>query len=102
MGASQTGSAPAYIYLIIKAIYDEAIAQGVSEAGLMENICQMVKGSAEMVMHSEDTPDILIQKVCSPGGSTIAGVLALEDGAFRATVSSAVRASYKKTRDLGK
>ncbi len=97
-----TGSAPAYIYLIIKAIYDEAVAQGVPEDGLMENICQMVKGSAEMVLRSEDAPEVLIQKVCSPGGTTERAMQTFYENKLENIIADAMRACTNRAEELGK
>ena len=55
-----------------------------------------------MLLESGMHPGALKDAVCSPGGSTIAGVGALEDGAFRATVMSAVLSAYERTLELGK
>ena len=63
---------------------------------------QMVLGSAKLLLESGEHPGVLKDRVCSPGGSTIAGVHALEDGAFRATVMDAVVSAYDKTVELGK
>ena len=62
----------------------------------------MVLGSAKLLLESGEHPGVLKDRVCSPGGSTIAGVHALEDGAFRATVMDAVVSAYDKTVELGK
>ncbi len=62
----------------------------------------MIKGSAALLLESGDHPGALKDAVCSPGGSTIAGVAALENGAFRASVINAVCDAYDKTVDLGK
>ena len=63
---------------------------------------QMVLGSARLVLESGEHPGVLKDRVCSPGGSTIAGVHALEDGAFRAAAINAVQKAYDKTLELGK
>ena len=62
---------------------------------------QMLAGSAEMVLHSGKHPGLLKDEVCSPGGSTIAGVDALEQRAFRGSCIAAVEAAFEKTRRLG-
>ena len=61
---------------------------------------QMVEGSARMVLESGKHPGVLKDAVCSPGGSTIQGVRALEEGGFRAAAMNAVIKSYEKTLQL--
>ena len=63
---------------------------------------QMLLGSAEMVLRTGRHPGQLKDEVCSPGGSTIAGVYALEKGGMRAAVMSAVLESFEKNKELGK
>lgn len=62
---------------------------------------QMLAGSAEMVLQSGKHPEQLKDEVCSPGGSTIAGVDALEQHGFRGSCIAAVDAAFEKTRQLG-
>ena len=61
----------------------------------------MMLGSAEMILKTGVHPDQLKDNVCSPGGSTIAGVRALESAAFRSACMEAVIAAFDKTRSLG-
>jgi pyrroline-5-carboxylate reductase len=63
---------------------------------------QTVMGTAKLMAESGQHPAVLKDAVCSPGGSTIAGVHALEDGGLRGTVMNAVCASYDRTCELGK
>ena len=59
-------------------------------------------GSGELAFQSDKHPEQLKDEVCSPGGSTIMGVKALEEGGFRDAAISAVLAAHKKTKELGK
>ena len=63
---------------------------------------QTVVGAGQLVLESQQHPGVLKDQVCSPGGSTIAGVASLEAHAFRGTVMEAVQQSYKRTQELGK
>ena len=101
-GSAISGCGPAFAYMFIDAMADGGVACGLTREAALEYASQVLIGAARMVQETGRHPAELKDEVCSPGGSTIAGVLALEDGAFRATVSSAVKASYKKTRELGK
>lgn len=62
----------------------------------------MLAGSAKLALETGSHPGVLKDAVCSPGGSTIMGVKALEDGGFRASVMNAVFAAYEKTKALGR
>ena len=101
-GSAISGCGPAFAYMFIDALADGGVACGLTREAALEYASQVLIGAARMVQETGRHPGELKDEVCSPGGSTIAGVLALEEGAFRATVSSAVRASYKKTHELGK
>ena len=58
-------------------------------------------GAAELVLSSDKHPEQLKDEVCSPGGSTIMGVKALEDGGLRAAAINAVKAAYERNKELG-
>lgn len=96
-----TGSSPAYLYLIIKAIYDEAHAQGVDAPTLLDGICQMVSGAAQMVRDSGDDPDTLIRRVCSPGGTTERAMQVLYDEDLPGILSRAMQACTARAEELG-
>ena len=68
----------------------------------LEYAAQMLLGSAQLILESGKHPGELKDAVCSPGGTTIAGVRALEQGGFRASAMAAVEAAYKRTADLRK
>ena len=97
-----TGCGPAYLYMFIEAMADGAVACGVPRKQAVEYAAATMLGAAEMVLQTGQHPGALKDAVCSPGGSTIAGVKALEDGAFRATVMNCIMAATKRNSELGK
>lgn len=96
------GSSPAYIYLFAKAMADYAKEQGIDEEAAMELIAATLKGSAEMLLKSGDTPDALIKKVSSPGGTTLAALDTLEKGNFYNNIKEAMNSCTKRAEELGK
>ena len=66
----------------------------------LEAAAQAVLGSAKLILESDEHPRKLVDAVCSPGGTTIEGVCALQENAFEATVEKAVEASYNKDKRL--
>lgn len=95
-----SGSAPAYVYMFIEALADGAVLAGLTRAQAYEFAAQTVYGSAKMVLETGQHPGALKDMVCSPGGTTIAAVHALEEGNFRGTVMNAVLAAAKKNQEL--
>lgn len=93
---------PAYVYMFIEALADGGVMAGLPRDKAQEYAAQAVLGSAAMVLETGRHPGALKDAVCSPGGSTIVGVEALEKGAFRGTVASAVYEAFRKTTQLGK
>ncbi len=93
---------PAFVYMFIEALADGGVMSGLPRDKAQEFAAQAVLGAAAMVLETGKHPGDLKDAVCSPGGSTIVGVEALEQGCFRASVSSAVYEAYKKTTNLGK
>ena len=97
-----SGSGPAYMYIFLEALADGAVACGIPRAKAYEYAAMTMVGSAEMYLQTKQHPGALKDAVCSPGGSTIAGVKALEEGAFRAAVMNCVAATCNRNKELGK
>ena len=96
-----SGCGPAFVYMFIEALADGGVKCGLTREKATKYAAQTLLGSAKMVLETGRHPEELKDAVCSPGGSTIAGVHSLEKGAFRNTAIDAVEASYKKTQKLG-
>ena len=88
--------------MFIEALADGGVACGLTRREAQHYAAQMVLGSAQMVLSSAKNPGELKDNVCSPGGSTIQGVRALEKNGFRSAATEAVIASFEKTKALGK
>ena len=95
-----SGSSPAYVFMFIEAMADAAVAEGMPRAQAYQFAAQSVLGSAKMVLETGKHPGQLKDEVCSPGGTTIAGVSALEEWGFRNAVIKAEDASYEKGRKM--
>ncbi|MCD8338385.1 MAG: pyrroline-5-carboxylate reductase [Lachnospiraceae bacterium] len=95
-----SGCGPAYVYLFIEALADGAVECGLPRQKAMEYACQTLIGAASLVLESGSHPGALKDAVCSPGGTTIAGVHALERGGLRCAAMDAVKAAYDKTCKL--
>ena len=101
-GSAVTGCGPAFAAMFIEALADGGVACGLPRPKAMEYAAMMLQGTAALIMANHQHPGDLKDAVCSPGGSTIAGVRALEQGAFRATAMNAVETAYRRTLELGK
>lgn len=97
-----SGCGPAFVYLFAEAMADAAVECGLPRAKAVEYAAQTLSGAAELLLTSGKHSGQLKDEVCSPAGSTIAGVHALENSAFRAAAMNAVVAAYERTKELGK
>ena len=102
VGSVLTGCGPAYVSIFLEAMADGAVACGLPRAKALEYAAQAITGTAQLYLDSRIHPGEMKDAVCSPGGSTIAGVRALEQHAFRAAVMEAVESSCARGLELGK
>ncbi|MBE5997770.1 MAG: pyrroline-5-carboxylate reductase [Lachnospiraceae bacterium] len=94
---SVSGSSPAFVFMLIEAMADGAVLEGMPRDMAMRFAAQAVKGSAALVLATGKHPGELKDMVCSPGGTTIEGVRVLEENAFRGTVMQAVMEAAEKS-----
>ena len=97
-----SGCGPAFVFMFIEALADGGVKCGLPRDKALLYAAETLFGSAKMVIDTNEHPGKLKDAVCSPAGSTIEGVNALENGSFRADVMNAVDKAYKRTVELGK
>ncbi len=97
-----SGCGPAYMYMFMDALAEGAVACGVPKEKALTYAAATMIGAARMVQTDGRTPEELKNAVCSPGGSTLAGVAVLENNQFRQIVADCVMAAYKRNQELGK
>lgn len=95
-----SGSSPAYAYIMIEAMADAAVADGMARSQAYKFAAQALLGSAKMVLETGKHPGELKDAVCSPGGTTIAAVAKLEEKGFRDAIISAQRSCVAKSREM--
>lgn len=97
-----SGSGPAFVFMFIEALADAAVRCGMPRSQAYTYAAQTVYGSAGMVLETGKNPAVLKDMVCSPAGTTIEGVAALEENGFRNAVIKAVTAACDRSIALGK
>ena len=95
------GCGPAFVYQMIEAMADAGVAMGLPRSQSLQMAAQTFKGAASMVLETGQHPGSLKDAVCSPGGSTIAGVNHLEQVGLRGNIIAGVEAAYKRTQEMG-
>jgi pyrroline-5-carboxylate reductase len=95
-----SGSGPAFVYMFVEALADGGVEAGLPRDKALKYAAQTVLGSAAMIKETQLHPGELKDRVASPGGTTIAGIAALEKAAFRGTVMSAVKAAFDKAKKM--
>lgn len=97
---SVSGSSPAFIYMLIEAMADGAVLLGMARKDAYKFAAKAVEGAARMVLESEKHPGELKDAVCSPGGTTIEGVVKLEEKGFRSSIIEAMLKSADKFHSM--
>lgn len=101
-GSALSGCGPAFVSLFVEALADGAVACGLPRDKAILYAEQTVAGTSKMLLETGTAPAALKDAVCSPGGTTIMGVNALEQGGFRGIAMEAVIRAYMRTLELGK
>jgi pyrroline-5-carboxylate reductase len=96
-----SGSGPGYLALVVEALADGGVAVGLPRATALELAIATVRGTGELLHQGDLHPAVLKDRVTSPGGTTIAGIGALEAGGLRSALIEAVKAAYVRSKELG-
>ncbi len=96
-----SGSGPAYVFLILEALGEAGIRQGLPRQAAYQLACQTVLGAAKLAIESGEDPGVLKDRVSSPGGTTIAGLEQLESAGVRTAIDAAVAAATARSKQLG-
>ena len=97
-----SGSGPAYVAIVVESLADGGVKMGLDRATAMTLATQTVLGTAQLLLETGMHPGSLKDMVSSPGGTTIAGISALEEGGIRATFIRAVERTTQRSRELGR
>ena len=94
------GCSPAYVAMLVEAMADAGVLDGMPRSQALRMAAQAVMGTAKVILETGDHPGTVKDRVCSPGGTTIAGLQVLEDRSFRGAVIDALHATVEKARSL--
>jgi pyrroline-5-carboxylate reductase len=97
-----SGSMPAYLYLVVEALIEAAVLQGLTRDTASTLVIGTLEGAGALLAASESTPEALRAQVTSPGGTTAAGLRALEARAVRSAFIEAVASATERSRQLGR
>lgn len=95
-----SGSGPAYVFAMIEALRDAGAREGLSEETAQRLAAQTILGAARLLLEGDESPETLRERVTSPGGTTRAGLDALEASGFAETLAGAVRAATRRSNEL--
>lgn len=101
-GCSVSGCGPAFVYKFVRGLALGGVEAGIDRETSLALAIQTVLGAAKLLEYNSDDIDSMIDKVCSPGGSTIEGVKKLDEVAMEQAVTDAVAAAYRRNIELGK
>ena len=102
MACALSGCGPAYVCLMAEALADGAVALGFPREKAYLYAWQTLSGTAQLALEKKQHPGVLKDAVCSPGGATIQGVIAMEEGGVRAALIEAVRRAFEKSQEIGR
>ena len=100
-GCSVSGCGPAFVFKFVRGLAQGGVEVGLDPETALALAIQTVRGAAKMLENGDDLIDNMIEKVCSPGGSTIEGVKKLDEAGMEEAVRAAVAASYQRNVELG-
>ena len=96
-----SGSGPAYVFAVIEALAAGGVKEGLSQDAALALTTQTVLGAAHLIQATGKHPATLRDQVCTPGGTTISGLYAMEEGGFRLALMNAVIAATNRSKELG-
>lgn len=96
------GSSPAFMYMVIDAMADAGEMYGISRGKSIELAAQSMLGAARMILDTGESPEKLIDDVCSPGGTTVEGVRVLKERDIKGAFIAAVKASTERSREMSR